>query len=150
MSLSVRSGEGLWQRAEVPLSATFGPKLRCMAPPQRIPTRPPETRGADGTSTKATIGSCRYRVTRRVGASLSSVVDEVRRLEQAGPTVITTDRWARRGTGQDRFVDEIASQPLVPVPLTNQGDGGPHLLRCAGSGVRQSAFPGGVKLLFGP
>jgi hypothetical protein len=38
------------------------------------------------------------------------------------PTVITTERWARRGSGQDRFVDEIASRPLVPVPLTNRGD----------------------------
>ncbi|MGH4022224.1 MAG: MarR family transcriptional regulator [Pseudonocardiaceae bacterium] len=31
------------------------------------------------------------------------------------PTVITTERWARRGTGEDRFVDEIASRPIVPV-----------------------------------
>jgi predicted nucleotidyltransferase/biotin operon repressor len=37
------------------------------------------------------------------------------------PTIITTDRWARRGTGQDRFVDEIASRPIVPVPLVSRG-----------------------------
>jgi predicted nucleotidyltransferase len=37
------------------------------------------------------------------------------------PTVITTDRWARRGTGQDQFVDEIASRPIVPVPLARRG-----------------------------
>ncbi len=49
MSLSARSGEGLLPRAEVPLSATFSPKLRWMAPPQRIHTPPPETRGTDGT-----------------------------------------------------------------------------------------------------
>jgi predicted nucleotidyltransferase len=36
------------------------------------------------------------------------------------PTVITTDRWARRGTGQDRFVDEIASRPIVPVSLVSR------------------------------
>ena len=29
------------------------------------------------------------------------------------PTVITVDRWARRGSGDDPFVDEIASRPLV-------------------------------------
>ncbi len=63
MSLSVRSGEGLWHRAGVPLSATSGQKLRCVAPPQRIHTRPPETRGTDETSTSATIGSRRYHVT---------------------------------------------------------------------------------------
>lgn len=34
------------------------------------------------------------------------------------PTVVTTDRWVRRGAGDDRFVDEIASRPLVAVPLT--------------------------------
>lgn len=33
------------------------------------------------------------------------------------PTMITTTRWARRGTGTDRFLDEIAARPLVPVPL---------------------------------
>ena len=38
------------------------------------------------------------------------------------PTVITTDRWARRGAGQDRFVDEIASRPIVPVPLNQDGN----------------------------
>lgn len=36
------------------------------------------------------------------------------------PTVVTTDRWACRGTGGDRFVDEIASRPIVPVPLVNR------------------------------
>jgi predicted nucleotidyltransferase len=40
------------------------------------------------------------------------------------PTVMTTDRWARRGTGEDRFVDEIASRPIVPVPLLPAGEGG--------------------------
>lgn len=33
------------------------------------------------------------------------------------PTVVTVDRWARRGAGDDRFLEEIASRPLVPVPL---------------------------------
>lgn len=37
------------------------------------------------------------------------------------PTVVTTDRWAGRGAGGDRFVDEIASRPIVPVPLVNRG-----------------------------
>ncbi len=32
-------------------------------------------------------------------------------------TVITTDRWARQGTGEDQFVEEIASRPIVPVLL---------------------------------
>ncbi|MGH3983859.1 MAG: MarR family transcriptional regulator [Pseudonocardiaceae bacterium] len=36
------------------------------------------------------------------------------------PTVITTDRWTRQGTGQDRFVDEIASRPIVSVLLPNR------------------------------
>jgi len=34
------------------------------------------------------------------------------------PTVVTIDRWARRGAWDDRFVDEIASRPLVPVALS--------------------------------
>lgn len=33
------------------------------------------------------------------------------------PTVVTSDRWVRRGAGDDRFVDEVASRPLVAVPL---------------------------------
>jgi predicted nucleotidyltransferase len=33
------------------------------------------------------------------------------------PTVMTTDRWARRGTGEDRF-------PIVPVPLLPAGEVG--------------------------
>ncbi|MGH3874038.1 MAG: MarR family transcriptional regulator [Pseudonocardiaceae bacterium] len=37
------------------------------------------------------------------------------------PTVITTDRWARRGTGEDRFIDEIASRPIVPVSVVSKG-----------------------------
>lgn len=37
------------------------------------------------------------------------------------PTVITTDRWARKGTGEDRFIDEIASRPIVPVLLPSGG-----------------------------
>jgi hypothetical protein len=36
MSLSVRSGEGLLQRAEVPQEATSGPQLPSAARPQRI------------------------------------------------------------------------------------------------------------------
>ena len=36
------------------------------------------------------------------------------------PTVITTERWARRGAGKDRFVDEVASRPIVPVPLVSK------------------------------
>lgn len=38
------------------------------------------------------------------------------------PTVITAERWADRGSGHDRFVDEIASRPLVPVPLADRGE----------------------------
>jgi hypothetical protein len=38
------------------------------------------------------------------------------------PTVITDDRWAHRGSGHDRFVDEIASRPIVAVPLASRGE----------------------------
>lgn len=33
------------------------------------------------------------------------------------PTVVTTTRWAGRGSGTDRLLDEIAARPLVPVSL---------------------------------
>jgi hypothetical protein len=36
---------------------------------------------------------------------------------------MTTEQWARRGSGQDRFVDEIASRPLVLVPRANRVQG---------------------------
>lgn len=36
------------------------------------------------------------------------------------PTVITVDRWARRGSGDDPFVDEIASRPLVHLLPANE------------------------------
>ncbi len=31
------------------------------------------------------------------------------------PTVVTTTRWAGRGSGEDRLLDEIASRPVVPL-----------------------------------
>lgn len=36
------------------------------------------------------------------------------------PTVIITDWWARKGTGEDRFIDEIASRPIVHVLLPSR------------------------------
>lgn len=33
------------------------------------------------------------------------------------PTVVTTTRWAARGSGEDPLLGEIATRPLVPVPL---------------------------------
>jgi len=37
------------------------------------------------------------------------------------PTVITADLWARKGAGEDRFIDEIASRPIVPVLPPSRG-----------------------------
>lgn len=33
------------------------------------------------------------------------------------PTVVTTARWARRGRGEDPFLDEVAGRPIVAVPV---------------------------------
>jgi DNA-binding Lrp family transcriptional regulator len=33
------------------------------------------------------------------------------------PTMVTTTRWMRRGTGGDQFLDEISTRPMVPVRL---------------------------------
>ncbi len=33
------------------------------------------------------------------------------------PTVVTATRWARRGRGADAFLDEVASRPIVTVPM---------------------------------
>ncbi|HZS22846.1 MAG TPA: hypothetical protein VFA63_17895 [Pseudonocardiaceae bacterium] len=31
------------------------------------------------------------------------------------PSVVTAARWARRGRGEDPFLDELAARPLVAV-----------------------------------
>jgi predicted nucleotidyltransferase len=33
------------------------------------------------------------------------------------PTVVTAARWEGRGRGEDSFLDEVVSRPLVPVPV---------------------------------
>jgi hypothetical protein len=33
------------------------------------------------------------------------------------PTVVTVARWARRGRGEDPFLDEVAARPIVAVPV---------------------------------
>lgn len=33
------------------------------------------------------------------------------------PTVVTSARWAHRGRGEDPFLDQIASRPMVTAPL---------------------------------
>ena len=37
------------------------------------------------------------------------------------PTVVTAARWARRGQGEDPFLDEVANRPIVGVSDVGNG-----------------------------
>lgn len=37
------------------------------------------------------------------------------------PTVVSSARWARRGRGEDPFLDEVASRPMVTIPSAGAG-----------------------------
>jgi predicted nucleotidyltransferase len=39
------------------------------------------------------------------------------------PTVVTAARWARRGRGEDPFLDEVAGRPVVVVPPVDKPSG---------------------------
>jgi biotin operon repressor len=36
------------------------------------------------------------------------------------PTVVTAARWGRRGHGEDPFLDEVVSRPIVAVPVLDE------------------------------
>jgi DNA-binding Lrp family transcriptional regulator len=36
------------------------------------------------------------------------------------PTVVTAARWGRRGHGEDPFLDEVVSRPIVAVPVVDE------------------------------
>lgn len=51
--------------------------------------------------------------------SIYATVDRAaRRLRRpVNPTVVSAARWARRGGGEDPFLDQVASRPFVAVPI---------------------------------